>query len=216
MELHIKLPDGVVPPVPAWMQILLEVGAWLWVTRRWISVLVRVCVWFWTQAWAWNRKADNLGQIHMDHFDYVSKMNQSSDLRNPDLCRSDVQYTWYTFFWGDDLCSVTFQNIFHMLVMSSVVNCDFYSRLKFRNTIFFVFNVTIKINESFPMKTAVPCSQTRTDFTKNFLQVFVYLLWQRWKSLLKRLLMKCGLLRCMWGDRQNGGEHLGPKSPKSG
>lgn len=42
---------------------------------------------------------------------------------------------------GEDLCGVTSQNIFHMLVMRSVVNCDFYSRLKFRNTkrLLFIF-----------------------------------------------------------------------------
>jgi len=46
-----------------------------------------------------------------------------------------------------------------MLVMSSVVNCDFHSRLKFRNIkkAFVYFHITIKASESFPVKTAVQC-----------------------------------------------------------
>lgn len=74
----------------------------------------------------------------MDHFDHVAKMNQRSNWINLDLCIRDKQYTLCFLFFsalicGEDLCDVTSQNIFHMLVMSLVVNCDGYIRLKLRD-----------------------------------------------------------------------------------
>lgn len=53
----------------------------------------------------------------------------------------DIHFFFSALTSEEDLCDVTSQNIFHVLAMSSVVNCDFYSRLKFRNTkrLLFIF-----------------------------------------------------------------------------
>lgn len=59
----------------------------------------------------------------MDHFDHVAKMNHRSNWINLDLYIRGKQYTQCFLFFSvliceEDLCDVTSQNIFHMLVIS--------------------------------------------------------------------------------------------------
>lgn len=155
-----NLPAGAVPPFPAWMQMLPEVGACSEQPKGDYHCWC-ICTWFWAQPRAWSRKADGLGQIDADHFRHVAKGNQSSGLIGPALCTTDGQYMLYIFFFFNQCTECWarrtwrgfpkyFSHAYDELWLPQQTEIR-----KYTTRVFVYFNTRIKVNESLPLRTAV-------------------------------------------------------------